>query len=204
MSIESLANCVFKILVIGDASVGKTSITRRFCQGVFSSEQKETIGVEFIPSTIKIDQTPIKLQIWDTAGQEQYRALSRAYYRNAIGVLIVFSFTDSDSFEHLDQWFDDVRSLCHPMAQVVLIGNKLDLIQEQQVSRNYAADFAKTHQVEFIEVSAKTNQGIQEAFYTLTRTVAKSVIYGDIVLTRPAPVRQHREEEVKEEKKGCC
>ena len=201
MSFETLSNCLFKFLIIGDSCVGKTSITRRFCQNVFVSDAKETIGVEFIPYTIEIEDVPIKLQIWDTAGQEQYRALSKAYYRNAVGVLIVFSYTDINSFEHLEQWFDDVRSLCHPMAQIILIGNKLDLDDLQQVSRNSAEDFAKAHKVEFIESSAKTNIGIQESFYKLTRTVAEKVISGEIILSRAGPPGQKVE---KKEKSGFC
>ena len=201
MSFETLSNCLFKFLIIGDSGVGKTSITRRFCQNVFMSDAKETIGVEFIPYTIEIEDVPIKLQIWDTAGQEQYRTLSRAYYRNAVGVLIVFSYTDLNSFEHLEQWFDDVRSLCHPMAQIILIGNKLDLEDLQQVSRVSADDFAKAHKVEFIESSAKTNIGIQESFYKLTRTVAEKVISGEIVLSRAGPPGQKVE---KKKKSGLC
>ena len=188
MSFDSISNCLFKFLIIGDASVGKTSIIKRFCLNEFSLNPNETIGVEFIPFTIVIDKTPLKLQIWDTAGQEKYRTLSRSYYRNAIGVLIVFSFTDYDSFYNLDKWFDDVRTLCHPMAHVIVIGNKSDLIENKAVSKIVAEDFSKTHNVQFIEASAKTNQGIQESFYKLTRSVASSVLSGDIILSRSAPL----------------
>jgi len=187
MSFDSIANCSYKFLIIGDSSVGKTSITKRFCHGYFNSESRETIGAEFIPYTIVIDHTPLRIQIWDTGGQEKYRALSRAYFRNAVGVLIVFSFTDSDSFDHLDKWFDDVRTLCHPMAQVILVGNKSDLIEAQSVSRSAAEEFARTHHVDFIESSAKNNTGIQESFYKLTRSVAQSVLSGDIVLQSSMP-----------------
>ena len=204
MGFQSISNCIFKILIIGDASVGKTSITRRFCQGTFLAESKETIGVNFIPFTIEIEKTPIKLQIWDTAGQEQYRTLSQAYYRNAIGVLIVFSFTDSNSFDHLEQWFDDVRSLCHPKAQIILIGNKLDLAESLQVSRTSVIEFANAHKIEFIESSAKTNVGIQESFYKLTRTVAEKVLNGEILLTKNRLPLAPENQEKKSQSSLCC
>ena len=201
MSFVSLSNTIFKFLIIGDSGVGKTSIVRCFCHNEFTENYKETIGVEFIPFSIEIERTPIKIQIWDTAGQEKYRALSHAYYRNAIGVILVFSYTDSQSFNNLEQWLDDVHSFCHNMAQIILVGNKLDLKEKQEISRNVAEDFAKSHKIQFIESSAKDNIGIQEVFYKLTRNICQKVLSGEIILTKNGHIPIQNNEEKNE---GTC
>jgi small GTP-binding protein len=191
----------FKILVIGDSAVGKTSLVQRLCRNIFTETTEETIGVEFVPHSLIIDDQEVKLQIWDTAGQEQYRTLSRAYYRNAIGVLLVFSYENTVSFDHLESWLNDVRSLCHPNAKVILVGNKSDLIEERNITNSQITQFAQSNNLEFIEASAKDNSNVSEAFYNLAREILNSVKSNEINLGPP-----HKKiiETPKKEEEDCC
>jgi len=194
----------FKFLIVGDGAVGKTSIVRRMCHNTFSDNTEETVGVEFMPLTMNIDKSSVKLQIWDTAGQEQYRSLGRAYYRNAVGVLLVFSYDDHSSFEHLDQWLTDVRTLCHQHAQILLVGNKCDLSDHRRVTSSEIEQFISTFEVDFIELSAKNNLNVEQAFYTLTRNVLQAVVSNEIILAPSTQPKIPQVEVVIPQKKGCC
>ncbi|KAI5542437.1 GTPase protein [Trichomonas vaginalis G3] len=170
----------FKFLLVGDSNVGKTSLVHRFCRDDFDECMTSTISVEFMTSILKIDQTPIKLQIWDTAGQEEYKSLGKAYYRNAVGVLLCFSLTSQDSFSHIEEWYQDVRKLCNPNARIVLVGTKCDLVKEKKVADSEAKQFAQVHDIEYMETSSKTNTNVQDLFYTMTQDVLKLVLHGEI------------------------
>ena len=139
MSNQPLA---LKFLMIGDAGVGKTSLVHSARENKFNPNIDSTVGIEFSVLPININGQTVNIQLWDTAGQEVYRSLSRSYYRDAIGVLLIFSFTDHLSFEHLDNWVKDVKNLCHPKARILLIGNKVDLTEEKQVTNVEIQQFA--------------------------------------------------------------
>lgn len=175
----------FKFLIVGNSSVGKTSIVRRLCLNDFLEDQPSTIGVEFMTHTVLIDGHNIKLQIWDTAGQERYQSVGKAYYRNAIGVLIVFSLTDHESFASLENWVDQVHKYCHPKVKMIVVGNKSDLIEKKAVTDNDIQQFTESHNLTYIESSAKINLNIREAFFTITQKIYRDVISGDIVLDNP-------------------
>lgn len=159
---ESKGN--FKFIVIGSSGVGKTAILKRLVDDVFTGESQSTIGVEFIATSIEVDGTAVKLQIWDTAGQERFRSIAKAYFRSAIGVILVFDLSDRKSFEDLNQWLSDVHSLCDPNAVVTLIGNKSDLVEQRTVTATEADSFAQLHQLTYLETSALGGDNIQEAF----------------------------------------
>ncbi|EAY10959.1 small GTP-binding protein, putative [Trichomonas vaginalis G3] len=192
----------FKFLLVGDQAVGKTSLVHRLCRNTYSDNSEETVGVEFMPYNLNIDKTQIKLQIWDTAGQEQYRSLAKAYFRNAVGVVLFFAINDHLSFQHLETWLNDIRSLCHKNCRILLVGSKIDLIEERKITKDEIQKFVENFDLEYIETSAKENTNIKETFYKLAQEVLHSVQKGDIVLGNPSNSVQPTAET--EPKKSCC
>ena len=192
----------FKFLIVGNSSVGKTSIVRRLCLNDFLEDQPSTIGVEFMTHTILIDGHNIKLQIWDTAGQERYQSVGKAYYRNAIGVLIVFSLADHESFASLENWVNQVRKYCHPKVKMLLIGNKSDLVDRKAVTDSEIQQFAESHSLAYMESSAKVNINIRESFFTITQQIYRDVVSGDIVLDNPQ-VEKIQQNNSNQSESGC-
>ena len=193
----------FKFLLVGNSCVGKTCIVRRLCHDDFLEGIPSTVGVEFMAYPMEIDQQIVKLQIWDTAGQEKYQSVGKAYYRNAVGVILVFSLTDHGSFEALGKWYDQVIKYCHPKAKLIVVGNKTDLIAEKEVTDSEIQGFVESRGLEYLESSAKLNKNIKEAFYTITKQIYQMVITGDLVVAESESKRLERDK-VKNEKKGCC
>jgi small GTP-binding protein len=185
----------FKFIVIGSSGVGKTAILKRLIDDVFSGESQTTIGVEFMATLIQVDGVTIKLQIWDTAGQERFRAIAKAYFRSAIGVLLVFDLSDRNSFEDLSHWLNDVHTLCDPNAVVTLLGNKSDLVNERAVTVTEAETFAQLHQLVYVETSALGGTNIQEAF---ERTAG--IVYRKDRGKREDPKQPQKRNDMKE----CC
>lgn len=166
----------YKFIVIGSSGVGKTAILKRLVDDVFTGESQSTIGVEFLATSIDVDGNNVKLQIWDTAGQERFRSIAKAYFRSAIGVILVFDLTDRKSFEDLGQWLSDVHALCDPNAVVTLIGNKSDLVDQRNVSNVEAESFAQLHQLTYLETSALGGENIQEAFQRTAAAVYRRAL----------------------------
>jgi small GTP-binding protein len=192
----------FKFIVIGSSGVGKTAILKRLVDDVFTQESQSTIGVEFIATTVDVGGTSVKLQIWDTAGQERFRSIAKAYFRSAVGVILVFDLTDRKSFEDLNGWLNDVHSLCDPNAVVTLIGNKSDLTKERAISQSEAESFAKMHQLTYLETSALGGDNIQEAFQRTAETVYRKSSKDK---NPDSPSIQGKKLDANGgEKKGCC
>jgi small GTP-binding protein len=171
----------FKFIVIGSSGVGKTAILKRLVDDVFSTESQSTIGVEFLATNIDVDGQSVKLQIWDTAGQERFRSIAKAYFRSAIGVILVFDLADRKSFDDLNQWLNDIHALCDPNAVVTLIGNKLDLVPQRKVSQGEANNFAQMHQLTYLETSALGGDNVQDAFHRTASAILRRNLSG------PAP-----------------
>jgi small GTP-binding protein len=191
----------FKFIVIGSSGVGKTAILKRLVDDVFTGESQSTIGVEFIATSVDVDGTPVKLQIWDTAGQERFRSIAKAYFRSAIGVILVYDLSDRMSFEDLNQWLSDVHNLCDPNAIVTLIGNKSDLVDKRSVTATEAESFANLHQLAYLETSALGGDNIREAF---TRTAAE--VYRKTLANKDATRKPEdgKKLDVSKKKKGPC
>lgn len=191
----------YKFIVIGSSGVGKTAILTRLVDHVFTGESQSTIGVEFIATQINVDNTVFRLQIWDTAGQERFRAIAKAYFRSAIGVMLVFDLTDRKSFDDLNGWLNDVHTHCDPNVVVTLIGNKSDLEDTRKVSESEARAFAELHQLQYLETSALDGSNVQLAFETAASNVLKK-------LDTVKEIMQRRSENVLEERarpeKPCC
>jgi len=165
------AHVVFKFIVIGPTAVGKSSLLLQFTEQFFHSEHETTVGVEFGTYLCQLDDQPVKLQIWDTAGQESFRAITRAYFRGAQGVLLVYDVTRRDSFDFLESWLEESRQNGERFATTLLIGNKCDLEEARQVRYDEGQAFAQQHGLLFLETSAKTALNVEEAFVKLARIV---------------------------------
>ncbi|EGR28722.1 Ras family protein, putative [Ichthyophthirius multifiliis] len=167
---------LFKLVIIGNSGVGKSSLLLRFSDDQFNENYLTTIGVDFRFRTLNIDQKQVKLQIWDTAGQERFRTITSAYYKGADGIVIVYDVTNQSSFDDIDKfWISEVESYAEKNVEVLLIGNKIDL--NAQVSNEKAKEYAKNKNMEFFEASAKTSDTVQLAFLTLTRNLIANADY---------------------------
>jgi len=174
---------LFKYIIVGDTAVGKSCLLLQFTDKRFQPVHDLTIGVEFGSRTLQINNNPVKLQIWDTAGQEKFRSITRSYYRGAAGALLVFDITRRDTFEHLTSWLEDCRKYSSSDITIMLIGNKSDLENQRQVSQQEASDFAKQHGLVFLEASAKTSHNVDQAFINSAKTIYDKVEKGQLQLT---------------------
>ncbi|CAN0040239.1 unnamed protein product [Scytosiphon promiscuus] len=155
---------LFKVVLIGDSGVGKSNLLSRFTRNEFNLESKSTIGVEFATKSIQTEGKTIKAQIWDTAGQERYRAITSAYYRGAVGALLVYDISKHVTFENVERWLKELRDHAEANIVVMLIGNKSDLRHLRTVTHEEAMEFAKKHNLAFLETSALDSSGVDSAF----------------------------------------
>ncbi|CAF0743173.1 unnamed protein product [Adineta ricciae] len=169
MTQASGADYIFKIVLTGDSGVGKSCLLSRFTRNEFSLESRSTIGVEFSTKEIQMDGKIVKVQIWDTvlAGQERFMAITKAYYRNALGALVVFDLLKPSSFQNLDQWYNEVRANAGADCSVILIGNKADQRHIRAVQYEDAKRYADERNIPFIETSALDATNVEQAFRTL-------------------------------------
>ena len=158
---------LFKIVLSGDSGVGKSNILSRFTRNEFSIETKSTIGVEFATKAVTIESKVIKAQIWDTAGQERYRAITNAYYRGAVGALLVYDISRKSTFENVARWLKELRDHADQHIVIMLVGNKKDLRNSRQVQVDEGKAFAEKHSLFFIETSALAGHKIDEAFQVI-------------------------------------
>lgn len=167
---------LFKIVLIGDSAVGKTSLVNRFTHNDFQPSQKSTIGVEFTTRTMNIDGKLIKSQIWDTAGQERYRAITSAYHRGAVGAIVVYDITSITSFNNISHWLTELRTYADPNIVILLVGNKSDMEFLRSVKTADAEQFAAQHNLAFLETSAKENINVETSFIKLLQDVYHTAI----------------------------
>lgn len=155
---------LFKIVLIGDSGVGKSNLLSRFTRNEFCLESKSTIGVEFATRSIQVDGKTIKAQIWDTAGQERYRAITSAYYRGAVGALLVYDITKSVSFDNVERWLKELRDHADANIVIMLVGNKSDLRHLRSVQTEDAQGYCEREGLSFIETSALEATNVEKAF----------------------------------------
>ena len=160
---------IFKVLLLGNSNVGKSSLFLRFVDDIWNDTFVPTIGVDFKIKTFDIDEKRIKMQIWDTAGQERFKNIIASYYRGAHGILLIYDVTDKDSFKNLSNWLIEIEKNSSKNVLKVLIGNKTDLEEKRVISYNQAKEFADSYGLKYIETSAKKNLNVNEAFATLGR-----------------------------------
>lgn len=184
---------IFKVILIGNAGTGKTSLIHRFVNKVFADKYICTIGVDFFMKTFEIDKTIIKLQIWDTAGMEKYKTIAASYFRGSHAAFVVFDLTDRSSFDGVQKWLDEYNKQNNPIFKrmVVLIGNKNDLVDNRAVSKEEIEIFSKNNDMFYWETSAKDGKGVEEAFlfvgqklFEFYRTSINDQVKDSIVITK--------------------
>ena len=199
---------LFKLLLIGNSSVGKSSLLVRFVDDVWEENFVPTIGVDFKLKTLDVNGKKVKLQIWDTAGQERFKNITASYYRGGHGVLVVYDITDRDSFTNLTSWLIEIEKNANKNVFKLLIGNKNDLESERKVTTEEGKEFADSNGMKFIETSAKTADKVYEAFELLTKEIIKNNLNKDKVITNKATERKielNKGADLnKKKKEGCC
>jgi len=177
MEAEQSYDCMFKLLVIGDTGVGKSSLTLRFTKDSFPEEHVTTLGIDFSHRIISLDSKRIKLQLWDTAGQEKFHSIVTAFFRGAAGAIITYDITNMESFNHAkDEWLKEAKRWClREEIAVVLVGNKCDLLDQREVPRSLAQEFANETGMQSFEVSAKDSVGVERAFVALAQECMKNM-----------------------------
>ncbi len=157
-------NLSFKMIIIGDPGVGKSCLTNQVTKNTFDEAYSATVGFEFVTLNLKLDEITVKLQIWDTCGQEIYRSLISSFYRNASLAMIVYSIDSKESFAHLDTWLKDVHLLSNPDIKIFLIGNKIDL-EDRKVTTEQGEKYANENSISYFnETSAKNGFNAKEVF----------------------------------------
>ncbi|CAG0900561.1 unnamed protein product [Cyprideis torosa] len=163
---------IFKLLIIGDSAVGKSSLLLRFADNAFTGSSIPTIGVDFKIKTLNIEGQRIKLQIWDTAGQERFRCITGTYYRGTHGVIVVYSVTSAESFASVQRWLEEIDNNCDVVNRI-LVGNKDDDPENKVVLREDAEAYAKQMGIQLFETSAKENKNVDEMFYAIAHSILK-------------------------------
>lgn len=191
--------------MLGDSTVGKSSLLKRYTEDLFLESINQTVGVDFYVHFLEVEPgIRIKLQFWDTAGQERFRSVTRSYYRNSVGGMLVFDMTSRDSFDHVKEWHDEVCERVQPYKVLfILVGQKsdMDAHEERAVSREEAEKLAGQLGMPYVEASAKTGQNVKECFELLTRRIYQGLLSGEVELqegwdgvkcTAPLALQQQR------------
>jgi small GTP-binding protein len=194
----------FKFILVGDSSVGKTAICKRFCQDQFDQDEPQTVAVEFDSKTVQVGDKKVKLNIWDTAGQEKFRSMTRAYFRSSAAVFLVFDVTNRISFTNIDTWLKDAHKLTLPSSVKILIGNKTDLGDARSVSRTEAESYAEKNGLTYFETSALSGDRIEDAFMDAAGKVQTLVANGTIQVKEPQTSQVQLEAAPPPEARGGC
>lgn len=192
---------IFKVLIIGNSSVGKSNILLRYTDNIFNDSFLPTIGVDFKIKNITVNNQRIKLNIWDTAGQERFKTITSTYYKGSHGIILVYDVTDRESFNNINNWVGEVKKNAGTSVVMLLIGNKCDLETERVVTEKEGQDFANMLGISFLETSAKLDTNIRETFNTLAKQIHELLPESqrfDEKVVNPGSLRSKRQ------KKGCC
>ncbi|XP_016381286.1 ras-related protein Rab-3A-like [Sinocyclocheilus rhinocerous] len=181
---------MFKILIIGNSSVGKTSFLFRYADDSFTSAFISTVGIDFKVKTVFRNNKRIKLQIWDTAGQERYRTITTAYYRGAMGFLLIYDITNQDSFNAVQDWATQIKTYSWDNAQVILVGNKCDLEDDRLIPTEDSQRLAQELDFQFFEASAKDNINVKQVFECLVDVICEKM---NESMDGDGPVSNHKD-----------
>ncbi len=188
-----------KLLIVGDSSVGKTNFISMFIENKFIPNYMTTSGIDLKASSIEVRNKKIKVQLWDTAGQEKYRAITKNLFLKVQGVLIVYDITNENSFSSLKSWVKTIKDECGKQMQMVIVGNKSDLEENRVIDKTIASEFAKEEKIDYIETSCKTGENIQKSISLLCEKVLENTEFtNDFSFTLDATSFS------KKSKRKCC
>jgi Ras-related protein Rab-8A len=197
-------DCLIKLLVIGNSGVGKTNMLLKFCENNFMTSHLTTIGIDFKTKTIMVGKDKIRLQIWDTAGQEKFKTITQTYYRGAMGIILTYSIAERESFQDIQNWVQQIKMHASDNVLKVLVGNKAD-VEERQVDYSEGEALAKHIGVSFYETSAKTGDNIETLFHSMAEDIKRRIDQEEKVgVLSYTGSKLHRKEEKKEGKSECC
>ncbi|KAJ8288010.1 hypothetical protein COCON_G00006690 [Conger conger] len=208
MPSDETYNFVFKVVLIGESGVGKSNLLSRFTKNEFNHDSRTTIGVEFSTRTVQLGSATVKAQIWDTAGLERYRAITSAYYRGAMGALLVYDIAKQLTYESVERWLKELYDHADPNIVVMLVGNKSDLASLRAVPTEEAKEFAEKNSLLFIETSALESTNVEAAFNNVLAEIhnkatckqaTRASFSAAILATQPSLAGIEREE-----KRACC
>ena len=200
---------MFKVVLVGDSFVGKTNIMSKYLKNEFHEDSKATVGVEFGSKQFNVEGHIIKAQIWDTAGQERYKAITSAYYKGAKGAFVVYDITRKSSFESIDKWVSDLTSAADKKLTIVVIGNKSDLEDQRQVTKEQGQEKASKLEVAFLETSAFSGENLDKAFEMMINEVYKKcheemLAEGDVDIEGGQDINLNKKPENPAGTKKCC
>ena len=196
---------IFKVLLVGNSDVGKSSLILRYVDQIWNDVFVPTIGVDFKVKSLEIENKSIKLQIWDTAGQERFRNVISSYFKGAHGILLIFDITSRDSFKELENWLAEVEKNASTQILKILIGNKCDLEEEREISKDEGEAFAMRNGMQYIETSAKINTNVNEAFEALSKIMVEYYSKKNSVINENKTIKMNKGTDITiPKKKKCC
>ena len=202
MSSNNEIKLTIRLLLLGDSSVGKTSILNKYIANKFIENNIATLGVEYMDKTVDYNNFKIKLQIWDTSGEEKYRSITKSYYKNAEGLLVIFDITNEESFNHVKNWINEAKDN-NSDIKIILVGNKLDFENERKVAKDRAIKFAENNSLQYFETSAKSGKNIHKSFKAMIDLILDGKSEQDILNEFKKPQKTVSVNDDKK-KKSCC
>ena len=196
-----------QILLIGDSLVGKTCLIQRYANGIFKEDYITTVGLDYYTKQEMINNLNVSVKLWDTAGQERFKALTPSFFRNAEGVVIAYDVTNSESFDNLKFWISSIKTNLFEkniFIPIIIIGNKIDLEDMRDISKDVASAFAKENNFKYFETSAKTGEGVDEAFRDLVNQVLANLDKNEEGTIERKSIKIEENKDDKQKKKGCC
>ena len=166
---------LFKYIIIGDSAVGKSNLLLQYAHNKFNDDYQATIGVEFGAKNITVNNKIYRIQIWDTAGQENFRSITRAYYKNSVCAMVVYDITNKDTFNNVQTWIEDCKNQSPKTIFMVLVGNKNDLEDKRQVKYEDGMELANKNGMMFYETSAKSGFNVEEIFNSSAKAIAQKI-----------------------------
>ena len=189
---------VFKILLLGDSEVGKSCFLMRYSDNVFVENYITTIGLDYKLKSVKLDSgKTIKVQLWDTAGQDKYRTIAKNYFKGSHGILLLYDVTKQSSFQNIRDWIQDIREEVSQKAIIFLIGNKIDLVDKRKISKEKGIELAEEYKLPFFEASAKSGENVDEVFKALYKKISE--VYGDLEREMGSKLNKRKKNQRK-----CC
>ena len=206
MSEKAEPKIIVKLLLLGDSSVGKTSIIIKYISNKFMDTNIATLGVDYMDKTVDYNNLKVFLQIWDTSGEEKFRSITRNFYRNADGLLVVFDLTCKESFNHVKNWINQAKEHKNDI-KTILVGNKLDLEDEREVDKETALKFAEKNNLKYLETSAKNGKNINNSFKEMIALILNDKTEQEIkkeFTKSDSSISINSGKDGKKIKKSCC